>query len=179
MDHKEAVAKQSSLIKSEQSDSDIVTHPPNVADYINSTFGDWMVAFKLLGLTFGKKQSSLLIFQSAIHEGFPWKSAEKIKKELELDEKKLAMLLGISTRTLSRRKEAKVLLSAESDRLLRVARVASRAGAVFEDLEIATEWLNEPNAYLENHSPLELLETEIGSNAVLTLLEQIDAGVYR
>jgi putative toxin-antitoxin system antitoxin component (TIGR02293 family) len=56
--------------------------------------------------------------------------------------------------------------------------VINEAIRVFGDEGRAYSWLSKPNKTLENHIPLELLETSEGKDQVLERLVQIDHGIY-
>jgi hypothetical protein len=56
--------------------------------------------------------------------------------------------------------------------------VAERASQVLGDPRAAILWLDRPRSALGDKRPLELLDTREGVDRVLTLLWQIEAGVY-
>lgn len=81
-------------------------------------------------------------------------------------------------RTLARRKEQKEKLSgAESDRALRLERIAQMADRVFGDHDKAQRWLRKHSRVL-NSTPISLLESETGAFLVEQELHRIDHGVY-
>lgn len=85
----------------------------------------------------------------------------------------------IPERTLARRKKAgEPLTIDETERALRLARIATEAERVFADPAKAARWLRKPNRVLNLQTPLALLETETGARAVEEVLGQIDHGVY-
>ena len=86
--------------------------------------------------------------------------------------------LGISERTLVRRKREGTLSSEESAKLVRVARVVARAEEVFEDFDAALDWLKSPNAAIGGVTPFSLLDTDIGAESVFDTLGRIEHGVY-
>jgi putative toxin-antitoxin system antitoxin component (TIGR02293 family) len=71
-----------------------------------------------------------------------------------------------------------VLNSEESSKLLRLARVMSRASEVFDGPATAVGWLKSPNAALRGNAPLNLLDTDIGAESVLDTLGRIEHGVF-
>jgi putative toxin-antitoxin system antitoxin component (TIGR02293 family) len=87
-------------------------------------------------------------------------------------------MLGISKATLHRRKAAGRLDPAESDRVVRYARLMGRAIEVLESVESARQWLNAPQVGLGGAIPLEYAETEVGAREVEDLLGRIEFGVY-
>jgi putative toxin-antitoxin system antitoxin component (TIGR02293 family) len=62
--------------------------------------------------------------------------------------------------------------------MVRLAQVIERAVEVFEDDRTAMSWLKNPNAALGGSSPLSLLDTELGSMAVVSTLGRIEHGVF-
>lgn len=112
-------------------------------------------------------------------EGLPVMTFSTLADELNVDRKRLAKVVGISDRTLSRRLAAGSRLSAEeSDRTMRVARVFAKAVDTFGTAEKASRWLQSPNRALGGDVPLELLDTDAGTQSVQTILQRIDYGVY-
>ena len=84
----------------------------------------------------------------------------------------------ISERTFQRRKlDHKPLSASESDRVLRIARVAERAERVFASPDKARRWLSSPHSLL-GRAPLELLGTDAGARAVEDELVRIDFGDF-
>jgi putative toxin-antitoxin system antitoxin component (TIGR02293 family) len=63
-------------------------------------------------------------------------------------------------------------------KLDRITTAHEHAAEVFEDSDIAWDWLQSPNGALEWKIPLQLLETEEGAQQVETVLGRIDYGVY-
>ncbi len=112
-------------------------------------------------------------------EGLPVGALAVLAHGLAVEQKKLAKVVGISDRTLSRRLSSKSRLSlSESDRTMRVARVFAKAVDTFGTTEEASRWLQEPNLALAGDVPLDLLETDAGSKSVEVILLRIDYGVY-
>lgn len=85
---------------------------------------------------------------------------------------------AINRRTFQRRsKEKAELTQTESDRVLRIARVAAEAKRVFGDNDKSTRWLNTHSVVLGG-KPLDLLATDAGSRAVEDELGRIEYGVF-
>jgi putative toxin-antitoxin system antitoxin component (TIGR02293 family) len=59
----------------------------------------------------------------AIKKGLSYKDFEKLAKDLEIPSSDLAQIIGVSTRTLQRRKQDGHLMTDESDRLFRIVRL--------------------------------------------------------
>jgi putative toxin-antitoxin system antitoxin component (TIGR02293 family) len=85
----------------------------------------------------------------------------------------------IASRTLQHRRSRHAKLSVEeSDRVLRLARVLSKAEATYGTRERALAWLRKPITRLNNRSPLSLLTTDTGARIVEDTLTQIDEGMF-
>lgn len=115
---------------------------------------------------------------TVIRQGIPSAASESLAKTLRMTQSELAASLGIPERTLARRKKEGIFNSEESAKLVRLARVVERAGEVFEDLGAALDWLKSPNAALSGVTPLSMLDTDIGAEAVLDTLGRIEHGVF-
>ena len=70
------------------------------------------------------------------------------------------------------------MVADESDRLLRVAHVATSAEDVLGAQAKAGRWLQTPNRALGGAIPLDLLNTDLGAEEVVTILDGIARGVY-
>ncbi len=110
--------------------------------------------------------------------GLPVRELDDLQATLAVPMEMLAPMLGISKATLHRRKAAGRLDQAESDRVLRFARLMGRALQVLESEENARRWLTSPQFGLGGAVPLEYAETEVGAREVEDLLGRIDYGVY-
>ena len=66
----------------------------------------------------------------------------------------------------------------ESDRLVRFARVFSRAIELYGgNVDSAQAWMMRPNRALGGASPFEMARTEVGAREVEKLVHQIEHGV--
>ncbi len=114
----------------------------------------------------------------SMKKGLPLAELELLRASLELPMDRLAPLLGIPKATLHRRKAAGRLDPAESDRVLRFARLLGKAIEVLETEENARSWLTTPQYGLGGAVPLEYAGTEVGAREVEDLLGRIAYGVY-
>ena len=124
-----------------------------------------------------KELSPALVIQ-ALRAGLPIRELDQLREGLDLPMDKLAPMLGISKATLHRRKAAGRLDVAESDRVLRFARLLGKATSVLESIEQGRRWLTSPQVGLGGSVPLEYAETEAGAREVENLLGRIEYGVY-
>jgi putative toxin-antitoxin system antitoxin component (TIGR02293 family) len=114
----------------------------------------------------------------SLKAGLPVRELDDLRGSLDLPMEKLAPMLGISKATLHRRKTAGKLDVAESDRVVRFARLLGQAASVMESLENGRRWLTSPQVGLGGAIPLEYAETEVGAREVEHLLGRIEYGVY-
>lgn len=98
--------------------------------------------------------------------------------EIDLPQNQLSAILGIKSRTITRRKEVQQLSVEESDRLFRFARIIALATRVLGDKTKARTWLKRPNRGLGTEAPLNLLDTDIGAHQVEDMLTRIEYGIY-
>jgi putative toxin-antitoxin system antitoxin component (TIGR02293 family) len=85
----------------------------------------------------------------------------------------------ISPRTLKHRRARRERLShAETDRMVRVARIVSLAENVFGDRAKALLWLRTADDRMGGRSPLSMLPTDAGGRLIESMLWRIDEGVY-
>lgn len=110
--------------------------------------------------------------------GLPVQELNDLQATLEVPMDKLGPLLGISKATLHRRRAQGKLGPAESDRVVRFARLMGKAVEVMESEENARQWLTSPQVGLGGAVPLEYADTEVGAREVEDLLGRIEYGVY-
>ncbi len=86
--------------------------------------------------------------------------------------------LVVPKRTLARRHAANEPLSIEeTDKALRLERVASLATRVFGSADKANRWLRKPKRQLDGGTPLAFLGSEAGARVVEEMLQRIDFGM--
>ena len=124
------------------------------------------------------KPQSSVDWVGMIRAGIPAAAVESVLSTMHVSQTELAQALGIPQRTLARRQREGILNSEESSKLLRLARVVSRASEVFDDPAAAVDWLKSPNAALRGNAPLSLLDTDISGESVLDTLGRIEHGVF-
>jgi putative toxin-antitoxin system antitoxin component (TIGR02293 family) len=130
------------------------------------------VLAKILGVPGG--EGSLM---EATRKGLPAISASRLAEVGGLTSQQLAAALGVSKRTLARKKGKSRLNAVESDRAVRLARVLTIALEVFSNRKNATiEWLHDPIVALGGKAPVEFLDTDEGLRRVEQVLVQLDYG---
>ncbi len=150
----------------------------------------------------GQKVRRRIDFDSLIKKGIPWGVVSYIKKAFNLPDEVIAQIIGVSARTIARRRKivkvpaktkgavsgksrrgkatpgiSERLSPVESDRIYRFARVIAQAEDVFEDRDEALEWLKSPQYGLGGRLPFDMLQTDAGAREVEELLLRIDYGV--
>lgn len=113
-----------------------------------------------------------------INAGLTVRELEELQVSLDVPMDQLAPRLGISIATIQRRKQQGRLEPAESDRVLRFARLMGKAVAVFGNEDDARRWLSSPQFGLGGALPLDYAKTELGAREVENLLGRIEYGVY-
>lgn len=114
----------------------------------------------------------------AVRRGLPVAELSGFLRETHLPAERIHNLLRLSSRTLARRRLAGRLSEPESERLLRLRRVHELAlrlcgGSAAQ----AARWLETPNWGLGGHSPIELVETEVGAREVERLIGRTEHGI--
>lgn len=113
-----------------------------------------------------------------VRSGLPYTALEAVATRFEISQERLVRILDLPLRTLVRRKKERRLKADESDRLIRVALIATLAEDVLGSRAKAIAWLQKPNRALGGTNPLDRLDTEIGEHRVEQLLFRIAHGVY-
>lgn len=85
---------------------------------------------------------------AAVRAGLPTTALDRLQSHLQVSDAQLAPLLGVSPRTLRRRRTAGTLTSQESDRLVLVAEVVALAQQALDGVDPAREWLHAPHSLL-------------------------------
>ncbi len=114
---------------------------------------------------------------AAVRRGFPYAALERLMQAMGLTREEIEQVVALPARTLTRRKHAKHLQSAESDRVLRLARVAAHAVAALGSEDKAAQWLHRTNRSLGDRAPLTFLDTDLGTTQVDDVLTRLEQGV--
>jgi len=118
-------------------------------------------------------------FVTLIRRGFPYLALMAAAQQLEMSEDETLSSLDMSKRTAARRKaKNERLRTTESERLLRLARVAATAEETLGSRERARRWLRKQNRALGGEAPIALLDTDVGFQSVMDTLMRIEHGVF-
>ncbi|MEO5916539.1 MAG: antitoxin Xre-like helix-turn-helix domain-containing protein [Luteolibacter sp.] len=113
-----------------------------------------------------------------VRDGLPFAEFHTMQELLNVTEERMGAWLGMSRATLHRRKKLGTLDRAESDRLVRYARILSHATAALGGIEGARSWLVAPAISFHGECPLDYADTEIGAREVDALLGRLEHGVF-
>jgi putative toxin-antitoxin system antitoxin component (TIGR02293 family) len=122
--------------------------------------------------------ATLLDLHDAAERGLNVLVIEMLGKSLNASREDLLNALALSPRTLSRRQKEGALSPEESDRVLRLARVAAQAEEVLGGREDSVKWLHRANRSLGGRKPLDLVRTDAGSELVVDVLGRLEHGVF-
>lgn len=87
-------------------------------------------------------------------------------------------MLVVPKRTLARRTAQNEPLSVEeTDKAIRLERVAGRAAAVFGNPDKANRWMRKPKHQLGGKTPLAFLSSEAGARTIEEMLVRIEHGI--
>jgi putative toxin-antitoxin system antitoxin component (TIGR02293 family) len=109
-----------------------------------------------------------------VRDGLPISELDQVASLLTISREQLAQILGITVRTLQRKAGADERLGpAASDRLARVRRIHDLAIHVLGDQQKASRWMTSVSRPLGGQLPVQLLDTDIGTQRVEQELYQI------
>ena len=113
-----------------------------------------------------------------IERGLPLSAIDEFSSYSGIPVKQLLEVV-IPPRTLKHRRQRHEPLNLdESDRLARVAKIYELAVKIYGDRDGGRDWLVRPKRRFDEKTPLEMLRTEKGEEAVQELLIQIDEGMF-
>ena len=113
-----------------------------------------------------------------VESGLPYASLDALTARFGLTRAEVAAATRIPLRTLARRKRERKLHPDESDRLVRLARIAADGARVLGDERTAGSWLRDANVALGGERPIDLLKSDLGARQVDDVLGRIEFGVY-
>lgn len=113
-----------------------------------------------------------------VRSGLPYSALKALAERLNAPLGELGDALRVPARTLARRRRVGRFSAGESDRLVRLGRIAALAEEVLGDRARAARWLRQPNRALGQVVPLRHLDTDLGAREVETVLLRIEHGVY-
>jgi len=117
--------------------------------------------------------------RETVKAGLPYASLNALMKKFGFtrEEASVALHLTSGSRSKGSKLQRKMLRADESDRVLRLARISAQATATLGSERKAADWLHTPNRALGKLSPLELLDSDIGTKQVEDTLSRIEHGI--
>jgi putative toxin-antitoxin system antitoxin component (TIGR02293 family) len=114
---------------------------------------------------------------ACVRHGLPTSTVDALAESIGMQRAAVAALINVSVRTLTRRRDG-LLDSAASDRVMRVARIVALATRVLGSREKAARWMNTENRALGGPTPMEMLDTDLGTQEVEAVLGRVAHGVF-
>lgn len=114
--------------------------------------------------------------KDAIDSGFCIEELRKIKDEYRLKDEDLAKLLGVSIRTILRRKN-KLLTPDESSKIILLAKVLEKCRKLMGTRDNVMEWMHFNQPELNDNPPIKICTNIIGYEEVMNLLGQMEWGL--
>lgn len=115
--------------------------------------------------------------RALVRAGLPYAALAAVAEGFRLAGPEAVAILRIPERTLARRKKQNRLSAEESDRLVRLARIAALAEETLGAREKAARWLTAANRALGGETPLSRLDTDLGAEEVESVLLRLAHGV--
>ena len=113
-----------------------------------------------------------------MHKGLTGAKVRALQRQLGVNQKTLASLVGVAPRTLQSLEGRKRLSAVATDRAARLVRVFDYAVEVLGDKDAASGWLLDVNQALGGEAPITWLGTDAGTLEVVDLLGRIDHGMW-
>ena len=130
-------------------------------------------------LTYSEFLADKMLIISMIKMGVPYSLFNLIKDVTPFSEGDWAAVLGISTKSLLRHKQAsKQFKPIQSEKIIEMAEVTNVGTEVFGDMEKFKLWLNTPSIALGNMKPIELIRDSYGKEMVIDELIRIEHGIF-
>jgi putative toxin-antitoxin system antitoxin component (TIGR02293 family) len=121
-----------------------------------------------------EKVRTVADLERAVGRGLPFAALKFVVRHFPQRQKTRVQQIVVPRSTLQRREEEGRLRPAESERLERIARLATLAEQVWESAEEAQQFLTSPHPQLDHQAPLDLAATDLGTRRVETLLWKLE-----
>jgi len=138
------------------------------------------MTWKLLGGRhfMNHKPKTSLEFYSAVRRGVPKLSIDSLAQVMNIPMTKMAILLNLSYKTLTRKNKVDLLDTPVSSHAFEIADTIAKGLGVFDEEDRLNRWLNKENRALNGAKPYDLLDTSTGIKLVNQILGRIEEGVY-
>jgi putative toxin-antitoxin system antitoxin component (TIGR02293 family) len=121
-----------------------------------------------------KNVSTVADLERAVGSGLPFAALTHVMRHFPERQKTRVQQIVVPRSTLQRREEEGKLRPAESERLERIARLATLAEHVWESPAEAQRFLTTPHPMLGNEAPIDLAASDLGTRRVETLLWKLE-----
>jgi len=121
-----------------------------------------------------EKVSTVADLERAVVKGLPFAALKYVVRHFPARQQTRVQQIVVPRSTLQRREEEGRLRPVESERLERIARLATLAEQVWESPEEAQQFLTSPHPLLENQAPLDFAATDLGTRRVEDLLWKLE-----
>ena len=112
-----------------------------------------------------------------IARGLEWADAKFGAKNLGVPLDRLAVLVGVPRSTFIRQQNEGRFTEAETEHIMRFARLGQVAGEVFRSEAGARSWLNRAQVGFDGNVPMDYAKSELGARVVEDLMRQIHDGI--
>lgn len=157
-------------------DADMLLAQPSMVQEPRPTFDTGSV-YSRMSLYLDSQIDSEVDVVKLVNFGLPISAFKRLDELISIDFR----LLGPETTIRRRLQEKQNFTVDESERLVRLARIAAKAEALFGDSSAAKAWLATRADYLSDGtpiSPLELATTDSGARLVETLMLRTAHGIF-
>jgi putative toxin-antitoxin system antitoxin component (TIGR02293 family) len=113
-----------------------------------------------------------------VKKGLPISTFEQLQADIGVSAHTIAAVTHVALRTLTRRRKEGRFHVDESERLLRLGLLFTKAQEVLRGRENARVWFTSPKIALGGKSPLAYADTELGAREVEDLLGRLEHGVF-
>ena len=113
-----------------------------------------------------------------VKTGLPIATFEQLQADIGVSAHTIAAVTHLAPRTLTRRKKEGRFHVDESERVLRLGLLFTKAREVLRGRENARVWFTSPKRALGGKTPLEYADTELGAREVEDLLGRLEHGVF-
>lgn len=121
---------------------------------------------------------TVLEMYDVVNSGIPKVSVDILAAVMEIPMTKMANLLHLSYKTLTRKNKKDLLDPLVSSHTYEMSNVVAKGLEVFEDGDKLKRWMHKENRALKGKKPFDLLSTPTGIRLVYQVLGRLEEGIY-